>query len=119
MSGLQTFRRPARSAADITGILLYLEGCFVQVLEGEESRVMETYVRVYGDPRHHDITLIHSRPIESRDFPAWRMGFQRINWLDIVDRPAYAALRGNRLDGQPLHLTPGLAGQILADFCYR
>jgi hypothetical protein len=66
--------RPRNEQAGITGYLLAGPRWFVQVLEGEETAVAETYARIGADPRHTDLTLIGRRPIRRRSFPHWSMG---------------------------------------------
>jgi hypothetical protein len=40
------------TAQSLTGMLLYSNGNFMHVLEGEEAAVDETYSRIQQDPRH-------------------------------------------------------------------
>lgn len=40
---------------DITGILLYNEMNFFQLLEGKKQTIVDLYNRILMDPRHHDI----------------------------------------------------------------
>lgn len=40
---------------DITGILLYNEKNFFQLLEGEKHTIIDLYNRIVEDNRHHDI----------------------------------------------------------------
>jgi len=63
---------------DITGILLYLEGCFFQVLEGEADQLEKLYEKIAKDSRHHDVMKLILEPIEARSFSNWTMGFQHI-----------------------------------------
>jgi uncharacterized Fe-S cluster-containing MiaB family protein len=42
----------------LTGMLLYEDGTFLQVLEGEESAVDKTFERFSKDRRHNKILLI-------------------------------------------------------------
>ena len=67
--------RRNNSQVDITGILLYKNGIFFQVLEGPEDAVQETYARIDVDPRHDEVELISEEEITERDFPQWEMGF--------------------------------------------
>lgn len=66
----------------ITGILLYSEGSFVQLLEGEEAEVKQTFDKISRDPRHHNIELVIEANATDRYFPQWQMGFK---WLDKSD----------------------------------
>lgn len=45
------------SARGLTGALLFLDGCFVQVLEGPEQALRERYAAILKDPRHHGLEL--------------------------------------------------------------
>jgi hypothetical protein len=74
--------RAANGERAITGMLLYIEGGFFQVLEGEVAAVDEVYGRITRDPRHYEITLIVREPIAARDFSEWTMGFCTVDPLE-------------------------------------
>ena len=59
----------------ITGMLLYEDGTFLQVLEGENDVVDATYQRIAADKRHHKIMLIARFEVDHRSFHDWEMGF--------------------------------------------
>ncbi len=61
----------------ITGMLLYLDGNFLQVLEGNESDVRRLFATISRDVRHRGLIVLLSQPIETRAFPDWSMGFSR------------------------------------------
>lgn len=63
---------------DITGMLLYMEGCFFQVLEGQANQLEMLFEKIAKDPRHHDVMKLILEPIEARCFNNWTMGFQHI-----------------------------------------
>jgi hypothetical protein len=67
----------------ITGILLYVEGNFFQVLEGEEAAVNGTFEAIRGDDRHDRVTLIIREPIWERSFREWTMGFANVDMSEI------------------------------------
>ena len=68
--------REKNAQLNITGLLLYKDGSFLQALEGEESVVRELYQRIAIDPRHQQVTLLLEVPIEERSFPDWSMGLR-------------------------------------------
>ena len=45
---------------NITGMLLYLDPFFMQILEGEEAIVNESFKVIKQDSRHHNSTLSDS-----------------------------------------------------------
>jgi hypothetical protein len=60
----------------ITGILLYGNERFMQVLEGEEAAVRALYALIRQDPRHQHVIAYADKPIPARTFPEWAMAFQ-------------------------------------------
>ena len=63
---------------DVTGVLLYAQGTFFQVLEGSSENVKDVYDRILKDPRHKTVTKLHEAEIEARRFTEWNMGWSRI-----------------------------------------
>jgi len=59
---------------DITGFLIFDKSVFIQILEGDQAAVLETYGRIGEDPRHTDLTVIDRRQIDVRAFSGWSMG---------------------------------------------
>lgn len=59
----------------ITGALLYYDGRFVQVLEGEAAAVEQCFALIQTDPRHEQVTALHRGPIEAAGFPEWSMRY--------------------------------------------
>ena len=51
----------------ISGILIYCEGNFFQLLEGEKEKVIELYSQIQDDPRHSEIITIVEKPVKARD----------------------------------------------------
>ncbi len=74
---------------NITGMLLYKGGNFLQVLEGEEKVVNEAYTIISRDPRHQSIELIATRQIQARNFDKWEMGFVNLDSPDIQKVAGY------------------------------
>jgi hypothetical protein len=70
--------RARNEAARITGMLLYSEGAFFQVLEGSASDVDACFDRISKDPRHTKVTRIIRESISKRSFEDWSMGFSEM-----------------------------------------
>jgi hypothetical protein len=58
---------------EITGCLGHSRDWFVQVIEGPEAAVAETYDRIARDKRHSDVRKLLTREIRNRSFPEWSM----------------------------------------------
>lgn len=63
----------------LTGALVYSEGRFFQVIEGEAVDVDRLLKRVSEDGRHKDIKVVSRTPVEGRLFPDWSMSAPRIS----------------------------------------
>lgn len=59
----------------LTGILLYEDNTFMQILEGEAEVVEEVFRKIQRDPRHRYVTELHAVQAESRLFGEWPMAF--------------------------------------------
>ncbi|MET0263269.1 MAG: BLUF domain-containing protein [Rariglobus sp.] len=64
--------------AGITGLLLYHEDNFLQVLEGEKTALEILEERIRADPRHHGYLRLLKQKIEEREFPEWAMALRDI-----------------------------------------
>ena len=73
MEDILTKARTRNEALDITGVLIYVEGVFIQVLEGEKDRVLELMRSIESDPRHNALKLFYQAELSCRTFDAWRM----------------------------------------------
>jgi len=64
---------------NVTGLLLYNDGAFIQVIEGESDIIHNLYKIIKKDKRHTNIVKLLDEPISERAFPDWSMGFRKIN----------------------------------------
>ena len=71
----------------ISGILLFENGSFFQILEGEAESVDVMFQKLHGDSRHHSVSLIASEPIARRSFSEWSMGYPTISMAEIESLP--------------------------------
>jgi hypothetical protein len=93
----------------ITGLLLYIDGGFLQMLEGDERAVRELYTRITADRRHWNTRLMLDREVKTRAFPGWAMGFER----PCMDDPETAGMFGVARSAIQDRLSPN-AGKIVA-----
>lgn len=68
--------RKNNAALGLTGLLIYHEGRFWQVLEGEDEALLNTMQSITKDERHIDLRLAEHGPIERRAFTSWRIGYE-------------------------------------------
>jgi Sensors of blue-light using FAD len=104
---LETARRN-NGALGITGLLIYIDGGFLQVLEGEDGPVGEIYARVCADKRHWNTRVLLDREAP-RAFGQWSMGFERLDGED----PETAGMFGVTREAIAGKLSP-TAGKVVA-----
>lgn len=77
----------------ITGALIYHNGNFLQVLQGEEDKVMACYRRIGADPRHRGCLITQSDPVESRNFGVCDMASIPFTQLSPENRDGFIELQ--------------------------
>lgn len=82
LAALLAQARERNERNDITGMLLYKDRRFIQLLEGHEEHVKKIFDSIKRDDRHHDVQLLWFRYAQYREFPDWTMGFQNIDQID-------------------------------------
>jgi hypothetical protein len=68
---------------EITGMLLHVNGKFIQVLEGDQKKVKQLYHRIENDERHKRVTLLLEGESANRIFDKWSMGFKSLSETDF------------------------------------
>ena len=74
---------------DITGVLCQGAGLWMQVLEGERTRVNTLYARIMVDRHHQNVQLLSVEEIESRRFGQWSMALVYLSKDDPMVQMAH------------------------------
>jgi hypothetical protein len=86
--------RERNRRADVSGVLLYRDGWFMQLLEGDEAGVLALYALIAEDPRHGEVELLLARACDARLMQGWSMGYADAPTAD--GRDAFEGLRSER-----------------------
>ena len=102
--------RENNSKLGVTGMLLYKDGEFMQVLEGAEQTVRTLIAKIERDPRHKNVSKLLIGNCPERQFPFWYMGFSNLDTEEARNTPGYTEF-----------LNTSLAVGLAADptFCQR
>jgi hypothetical protein len=98
----------------LTGMLLYAEGSFFQVLEGQPEVVEALYAKIERDRRHDQVTLVIKEPIPKRYFDAWTMGFYKISREELAGMSGVNDFFGK--ERTEISVDAGRAKKLLAAF---
>ena len=75
---------------NVTGLLLYKDGNFMQLLEGEQHVVLELYGKIRRDSRHTNVITLIDEPMAAQTFPDWSMGFKNLDLIKTSEVPGYS-----------------------------
>lgn len=81
--------RATNKKIGITGMLLYLQGKFIQVLEGSKEGVKDIYQIISLDNRHKKVTTIIEGESPKRLFKDWSMGFKKLTDEEFINQSGF------------------------------
>jgi len=68
---------------NITGVLLHIEGDFLQVIEGDKKIIKQLFEKINLDPRHKGVICVFDGAIKERNFKDWSMGFCALEYESL------------------------------------
>lgn len=101
---------------DVTGMMLYKDGAFLQVLEGPDRAIGSLMQSVQTDPRHFGVVVLSEEPLAEREYPDWSMAFHNLDTAASQSVPGYAPFEPLALNGPEFQSDPDLAQDLLALF---
>lgn len=112
---LQSARRN-NAQRNITGLLLYKDMSFLQILEGRRADVSDVYETIKSDPRHHRINTLFDNEVPEREFGEWAMGFYQPCTEEFEYLPNYSDFMQSGLIHRSLFEDQSRARGILEHF---
>lgn len=73
----------------ITGLLVYAQRRFLQIIEGDQSQVLELYESIKDHPGHKNAQVLLDDEVDERLFPDWSMGFERLDDDELNSMSGY------------------------------
>ncbi len=70
-----TDARTGNQARNVTGALVYVDGVFFQIIEGDEAVVRNLMASIARDTRHHSVKVFYEAEVDVRAFESWRMAY--------------------------------------------
>lgn len=59
----------------VTGLIIETRDHFIQILEGEEKHISETFQRIKQNPLHQHLRIVYHKGVSNREFSEWTMGY--------------------------------------------
>jgi hypothetical protein len=78
VTGLEEILTDARTgnqARNVTGALVYVDGVFFQIIEGEKDVVHNLMASIASDSRHHSVKVFYEAEVDVRAFESWSMAY--------------------------------------------
>jgi Sensors of blue-light using FAD len=100
----------------ITGMLLCLDGCIMQTIEGEKDVVQKVFSYIRTDTRHIQVLELLCEPIKSRKFIGWSVGYRGIESDAIRDLSKMGSVFKFSKDEVLSRMHPGSAMTLLSSF---
>jgi len=108
--------REKNARLDITGMLLYKDGNFMQVLEGPEETVRNLYTTIRADARHHGLLKLMESSVTARTFSEWAMAFHNLDDVSLAEVPGYSQFLNDPLNSPAFKQDPTRAQKLLLTF---
>jgi hypothetical protein len=89
LENLLTRSRASNAADGISGMLLFKDHRFLQLLEGPADAVRAKMRLIREDARHYDVLLLLEEHVRERQFADWTMGYAAEDVLHGVRVPGY------------------------------
>ena len=101
---------------DISGMLLYKDGNFMQFLEGPRDRVIALSKKIQADPRHRGMVVLYKEDKPERQFTDWSMGFKKYSSSEKLIIPGHNNFLDLPLTSEQFLLNPSRTMQLLLSF---
>lgn len=90
---------------NVTGMLLYCQGTFMQVLEGDKNSVELIYKTIELDLRHKNIIKLAEGSLKKRSFPEWSMAFASVNSETLQEIEGFLSSSAANVTDDADHIT--------------
>jgi Sensors of blue-light using FAD len=108
--------RAKNAKLGLTGMLLYKDGNFIQVLEGDQKAVTNLAAIIERDARHKGVLILLRGTSQERLFPDWSMGFRDLTDQNAAKTPGYTDFMSIPLTGAEFSRDPNRCMKLLLLF---
>ncbi|MES2107705.1 MAG: BLUF domain-containing protein [Bacteroidota bacterium] len=106
--------RSRNAENDVTGVLLYSDGTFIQVLEGGADRVDQVFESISNDKRHKNLIKLVDSNLDKKHFPDWNMGFAAVDKDKAREITGFLSSTGEILDDESGNMLASILKTFIA-----
>jgi hypothetical protein len=108
--------REANAQKNITGALVYGDGQFMQIIEGDEATLAMLYAKLLQDERHGQVFKFADKPIAQRSFADWSMAYRPVSVEQFTQLAGYVTPEELSLQAPSLSATDEMLLQMMKSF---
>lgn len=103
LSTLLNQSRRRNQLDNITGALVYGDGRFMQIIEGDKAALDDLYARLLTDERHVGLVKLADKEVAERSFADWSMAFRPLSDDEFLRLEGY--VQPTQLNLQPANMS--------------
>ncbi|OCX52423.1 hypothetical protein BEL04_13230 [Mucilaginibacter sp. PPCGB 2223] len=89
--------RQSNAQNNITGMLFYAGGKYIQLIEGPKNSVIQLMGNIHQDERHYDIEIIADMPVSYRNFANRSMDYRLFADNELEQMMGFDDIKHNSL----------------------
>jgi hypothetical protein len=75
LSAITSVAKSENAKRDISGVLFFYEGKFLQIIEGNQFLLQQLMENIKADKRHENVEILINTTVEHRGFESWNMDY--------------------------------------------
>ena len=105
--------RTKNARLGVTGMLLYHNREFMQLIEGEREDILALWETIRSDERHTSARVVFEAPIKERGFANWTMGFRNLSDINTDDLEGFSDYLDKGFTSELRSDTPSVARDLM------
>jgi hypothetical protein len=111
--------RTGNEARNVTGVLVYVDGVFLQIIEGDKDIVLNLMANIASDSRHRSVKVFYEAEVDAQAFESWSMAYlsptaeEMSTWLGLPGTSSVEELLAS-VDRDPQRVPPTLVSVLKA-----
>lgn len=105
--------RSKNAQLQVTGLLVYHNREFMQLIEGDEETVLSLWKTIQFDDRHVSARIIYEGPVDERGFADWQMGFRDLGNVEAEALEGFSDFLDKGFTSEVVGEKPSIARDLM------